>query len=323
MTGWGVDWAVFSYYKVSVAGSISFSFVLAGFEPVMVLKRPFSLLRRVFSQVFAPHLSVLYVSPSTLPLLSSLGHYFHCKDAYHLLAPGGASYELQHSVSRVLPYVVSLSSLSKTASDSEHLDNAWARISAHEKLLGEKLLGWLNGEEARSWGVRVVGPGAMDDGRGAVTVAFVVVETDERGVYGEVKVKKSSREVVGVFDQEGGVRRVVSVSLARVVADLSLPLDLPLLDRNQVWTRMFHLPPTLPAPARSLKPFSVFFPSPLSLSVLYLLLAYSPSFPSSTPPASSPASASAPSKPPLRTELSASPSFTTTPSRRSTGSWRG
>ncbi|KAL7410481.1 pyridoxal phosphate-dependent transferase, partial [Mrakia frigida] len=172
VTGWGVDFAVFSYYKV-----------------------------------FAPHLSVLYVSPSAVSSLSSLGHYFHPKDPAHLLAPGGASYELVHSVSRVLPYLLSLSSLPSSLSSSDHLVSAFSRISAHECALGERLLGWLGGEEGRGWGVRVVGPGGMgeENGRSAVTVAFVIVESDERGEGGEVKLRLKSGDVVKRFDEGGKI----------------------------------------------------------------------------------------------------------------------
>lgn len=162
-------------------------------------------------KVLAPHVSILYVNPTTLPLFASLGHYFHPQSAPYRLAPGGSSYELQYSTSRVLPYLLSLSTLDASAPDSDRLANAWARIQAHEKLLGDKLLGWLGGDEARSKGVRIVGPKTMGPARNAVTVSFVVAEVDESGKVlrdqaGQVRVRIPSAEILKQADQSGQVR---------------------------------------------------------------------------------------------------------------------
>lgn len=56
--------------------------------------------------------------------------------------------------------------------------------------------------------MRVVGPGGMgeENGRSAVTVAFVIVESDERGEGGEVKLRLKSGDVVKRFDEGGKVR---------------------------------------------------------------------------------------------------------------------
>lgn len=68
-------------------------------------------------------------------------------------------------------------------------------------------MGWLESDEAKGWGLRVVGPGGMgeENGRSAVTVAFVVVESDERGDKGEVKLRLKSGDVVRSFDEAGKV----------------------------------------------------------------------------------------------------------------------
>lgn len=143
--------------------------------------------------------------------MSSLGHYFHPQSAPYRLSPGGASYELVHATSRVLPYVLSLSTLDASSSDSDKLSNAWARVHAHEKLLGEKLLGWLGSDEARQAGVRVVGPSKMGEHRGAATISFVVAKLGEKGEVlrdedGQVQVRIPSAQISRAADETDQVR---------------------------------------------------------------------------------------------------------------------
>ncbi|KAH8110405.1 PLP-dependent transferase [Phellopilus nigrolimitatus] len=176
---WDVDYCFFSYYKV-----------------------------------YGPHVSALYARRAALTgSLQSLAHHFLAVAASAAkLAPGGHGYELPYAAARVLPY---LRSLSPAGAGAGALDDAFARVAAHERALLRVLLGFLAGAEARARGVRVVGREEVDEAR-APTVSFVVA--GERAV--------RSRDVVAYFDQRGqmGIRYGHFYAYG-LVAGLDPPLD--------------------------------------------------------------------------------------------------
>ena len=138
-------------------------------------------------QVYAAHVSVLYVRKSSLETsLSSLAHHFLAVATKpYKLQPGGPGYELPYSCTAVPLYLRGLT-------PAGTLDAAWAAVAAHEQELLGPLLGYLRGKRER--GVRIVG----DETEGATrvpTVSFVVV--GDRAM--------RSPDVVKAFDAKGDV----------------------------------------------------------------------------------------------------------------------
>ncbi|EJD08144.1 PLP-dependent transferase [Fomitiporia mediterranea MF3/22] len=155
---WDIDYCFFSYYKV-----------------------------------YGPHICALYArQDATSNSCSALTHHFlRVDNTAYKLSPGGAGYELTYAVSAVLPYFQSLS-------PSGDVDDAFARIAAHEQELLMPLLGYLTSEDARKKGVLIVGSEKVDEWR-APTVSFVVV--------GERRPVRSA-DIVAHFDRKGkmGIR---------------------------------------------------------------------------------------------------------------------
>ncbi|GJE97863.1 PLP-dependent transferase [Phanerochaete sordida] len=138
-------------------------------------------------KVYGPHIGALYARSTSLAhSLTSLAHHFlRVEDKSYKLQPGGPGYELAYACTAVPAYLRGLA-------PAGELDDAWARIAAHEQALVRPLLEYLKGKEAR--GVRIVGEETAGAGR-APTVSFVVV--GERAV--------SSRDVVRAFDEKKNI----------------------------------------------------------------------------------------------------------------------
>ena len=156
-------------------------------------------------QIYGPHIGALYARAACLQhSLASLAHHFlpvH-RTAYKL-EPGGPGYELVYACTAVPAYLRALS-------PAGALDDAWARIAAHEQALVQPLLAYLLRRAPR--GVRVVGEETAGLHR-APTVSFVVV--------GDRPVR--SRDVVRAFDEKNtvsvGSRTQLCVVICRRHAD--------------------------------------------------------------------------------------------------------
>jgi selenocysteine lyase/cysteine desulfurase len=153
--------------------------------------------------VYGPHTACLYVRSKSLEVsLKPLTHHFLPVDgkAYQL-QPGGPGYELVYATTAVLPYFLSLSSNPSPSTNSNvkaALDDAFARIEAHEHDLIEPLLAYLRSKKER--GVLIVGDEQNSPSR-VPTISFVV--KGDRPI--------SSKQLVSYFDKLGGV----SVSLVK------------------------------------------------------------------------------------------------------------
>ncbi|KIP05140.1 hypothetical protein PHLGIDRAFT_108629 [Phlebiopsis gigantea 11061_1 CR5-6] len=138
-------------------------------------------------KVYGPHIGALYTRLASLQSsLQPLTHHFlPVKDKSYKLQPGGPGYELVYGVTAVPDYLRSLST-------SSSLEDAWAKIAAHEQTLVAPLLAYLKSKESR--GVRIVGEETGGPSR-APTISFIVG--------GERPIR--SKDVVRAFDQKGNI----------------------------------------------------------------------------------------------------------------------
>jgi len=136
VTGWDVDYYVFSFYKV-----------------------------------FGPHHAVMYGKYDHLLELDTLYHYFYGKDKVpHKLEPGNVNYELSCGAAGIVDYLVELGGRSgATGSDRARIVAAFSDIAAHEKLIGEQLLSYLRHRND----CRIIGRASGSDGR-VPTISFKV-----------------------------------------------------------------------------------------------------------------------------------------------------
>lgn len=89
------------------------------------------------SQVYGPHIAVLYASQPAQQRLTSLGHYFHtpADNLSTKLGLAAASYELVATIPSILAYF------------GPDRTKTWSAIAAHEQRLQEVLLDYLNKRE--------------------------------------------------------------------------------------------------------------------------------------------------------------------------------
>lgn len=144
----------------------------------------------MFSQLYGPHISGLYVKASALEKSVSkiVHHFLDVNTVAYKLQPGGPGYELVYGTTGVLAY---LQSLGPTGS----LKDTFDAIAQHEQVILEPLLGFLTAKEQWDRGVRIVGEEMTGLSR-VPTVSFVVV--GQRPL--------SSKRIVEIFDSRGGVR---------------------------------------------------------------------------------------------------------------------
>lgn len=137
---------------------------------------------------------MLYARASCLEVsTSSLVHHFlDVKSTSYKLQPGGPGYELVYASTGILDYLLSLT-------PHNDLKRTFEAIATHERTLVDPLLSYLTHPDQRARGVRVVG--SEEGGLSRVpTISFVVV--------GQRALK--SKDIVGAFDQKGGVGSFVS-----------------------------------------------------------------------------------------------------------------
>ncbi|MDB5613178.1 MAG: aminotransferase class-V family protein [Devosia sp.] len=136
VTGWDVDYYAFSFYKV-----------------------------------FGPHHAVLYGKYEHLLELDTLYHYFYGKDKVpQKLEPGNVNYELSCGAAGMVDYLIELGGKSDASgSDRAKIVAAFTDITAHEKLIGERLLSYLRDRND----CRIIGRTSASDGR-VPTISFKV-----------------------------------------------------------------------------------------------------------------------------------------------------
>lgn len=142
----GVDFYAFSWYKVRLA-------LILAVQPCL------EYLDTDSTQVYGPHIAILYASRSAQETLGSLGHYFHTGTNLETkLGLASASYELVAA----LPSVVSYFGPDKSAT--------WKAIAAHEEKLQDTLLSYLRKRE----GVTIHGEKFADKELRVPVVSFTV-----------------------------------------------------------------------------------------------------------------------------------------------------
>jgi len=172
----------------------------------------------LFSSVhkaYGPHIAAFYTRLSKLPNLTPLTHHFlspSVDETSYKLTPGGPGYELAYSVTGVLEYLLSISTISGPTSSASlnnpesiysdpetrtRLKATFAAIVKHEQTLVKRLLGHFTSEKLAKRGVRVVGEETTSERR-VPTISFVIVK-------GECGNAISGKEVTKVFDAKGTV----------------------------------------------------------------------------------------------------------------------
>jgi cysteine desulfurase family protein (TIGR01976 family) len=123
-------------------------------------------------KVFGPHGAVLYGRYDRMAPLDNLYHYFYGKDMIPAkLEPGNASYELAYSTLGIVDYLSALGERAGQAGDTrDRIEAAWADITRHENLIGERLLKYLRSRDD----CRILGRTRGDDARRVPTISFVV-----------------------------------------------------------------------------------------------------------------------------------------------------
>jgi cysteine desulfurase family protein (TIGR01976 family) len=123
-------------------------------------------------KVFGPHAAVLYGKYAEFAELDNLYHYFYGKDKVPAkLEPGNANYELAYASVGIVDYLSALAERSGHAgSPRESIESAFALITEHEALLGERLLAYLRGRDD----CRIIGLERGDDANRVPTISFVI-----------------------------------------------------------------------------------------------------------------------------------------------------
>ncbi len=144
---WGVDFYVFSLYKV-----------------------------------FGPHHAVLYGKYERLLALANLSHHFVPMDKIPgKLQPGNPNYELSYGATAIPEYLVTLGKRSGApagASRRACMAVAFDAIAAHEAVLADRVLAWLRARR----GVRIIGPASSDPLVRVPTISFVVDGCDSERI---------------------------------------------------------------------------------------------------------------------------------------------
>lgn len=200
VTGWDVDYYVFSFYKT-----------------------------------YGPHFAVLYGRYENLLELDGLYHYFYGKDKVPMkLEPGNTNYELAWGCTGIVDY---LDQLGGGSGDRKAIEQAFDAIAAHEEVIGERLLTYLRdrndvriiGSRSADRATRVPTISFRVEGK---SPAFIVgrVDQDNIGIrYGDFHSRRLI-EHLGLAE-EGGVIRVSMVhyntveEVDRLIASLDRALS--------------------------------------------------------------------------------------------------
>jgi len=162
VTALGVDFYCFSWYKVNT------SFL----TPAVIDSD---------TQVYGPHISMLYASPNALKKVAPLGHYFNPDSTLEdKLGLAGSCYELTAAI----PAVISYFGTDPSAS--------WAAIEKHEAELQGTLLAYLNARPD----VTICGEKDADTKKRVSTISFVVEGKKSRDIV--EKVDELSKEEMGI-----------------------------------------------------------------------------------------------------------------------------
>jgi selenocysteine lyase/cysteine desulfurase len=171
----------------------------------------------VFSlyKTYGPHHAVLYGRHDRLLAARNINHWFYGEERLPAkLEPGNPNYELAWGSTAIVDYLIGLGT-----GDGERarIEDAFARIAAHEEALSDRLLGFLKSRN----GVRVVGETTADRTVRVPTISFVaddkraeaiVTAVDPHGIgirFGDFHSKRLI-ESLGLAPQ-GGVVRVSMV----------------------------------------------------------------------------------------------------------------
>jgi len=160
-------------------------------------------------KVFGPHFAVLYGKYELLAELDNLYHYFYGKDKIPAkLEPGNASYELAYSSIGIVDYLAELATrCGQTGSLRDQIEWAFARITAHENLIAERLLAYLRSRSD----CRIIGFDRGDDPRRVPTISFVIAGQDS----GEIARKMDSYNIGIRFGDFHARRLIEYLDLAR------------------------------------------------------------------------------------------------------------
>jgi cysteine desulfurase family protein (TIGR01976 family) len=196
VTGWDIDFYVFSLYKV-----------------------------------FGPHHAVLYGKYEHLLKLDSLYHYFYGRDRVpHKLEPGNVNYELSYSALGIVDYLTELGAMSApSGTQREKIIAAFAAIGAHEQAIGERLLSWLRTRND----CRIIG-NVRADARRVPTISFVVDDVDSGAIakavdpfnvairFGDFHARRLI-EALGLSQQNGVLR--VSMAHYNTIAEVDALIE--------------------------------------------------------------------------------------------------
>lgn len=136
LAAWGVDYYVFSLYKV-----------------------------------YGPHHAILYGRHDALIALGNLNHHFFTREQVPgKLEPGNANYELAHGAAGIVDYFERLGQRADAALEGAPArDKAWQWIAAHEETLSSRLLTYLDNRPD----IEVLGATQADAEIRVPTVSFV------------------------------------------------------------------------------------------------------------------------------------------------------
>lgn len=136
---WGVDFYVFSTYKV-----------------------------------YGPHQAVMFGKYELLHALDGINHYFIGKDEVpYKLQPGNFNYELTYSLGGVIDYFNALYDhhygISSNADERERITAVFDLIADHEEAIAKPLFDYLNSKPE----IRIIGLDTADKNRRMPTIAFI------------------------------------------------------------------------------------------------------------------------------------------------------
>lgn len=134
-----------------------------------------------FYKVYGPHHAVLYGKYEHLLGLANLYHYFIPDDRIpYKLQPGNPNYELSYGCGGIAEYLGELGLLAGAPASAplrSRIEAAFAAITRHETVLGERLLAYLRSKP----GVRIIGAPRAEPTR-VPTISFVAADKDPEAI---------------------------------------------------------------------------------------------------------------------------------------------
>jgi cysteine desulfurase family protein (TIGR01976 family) len=184
-----------------------------------------------FYKTYGPHFAVLWGKHDQLLELDSQYHYFYGRDKVPTkLEPGNANYELAWGCTGIVDY---FDELGGGTGDRAAIERAFAAVTAHEAVLGERLLSYLRDRND----VRIIGDRHAPPATRVPTIAFKVdgrrsdeivraVDKDRIGIrFGDFHSRRLVEDL-GLSDGAGIVRvSMVHYNTVEEVDRLVLSLD--------------------------------------------------------------------------------------------------